>query len=81
MRALRLLLAGLLVAAALVAGFFAAAVILGVGMAGYALQLFMSRPGKGKPRRPQTPGRASPMRTDDVIEVVATKVPVEKSEG
>ena len=80
MRALRLLLAGLLVVTALVAGFFAAAVILVTGLVGYVVQLFMHLTGKAQPRAPHSTGRTSPLRTDDVIDVVATKVPTEKIE-
>ena len=76
MRALRLLLAGLLAAMALVAGFFAAVVILVTGLMGYVVQLFMRMTGKARPR----PSRPSPLSKGDVIDVVATKVPTEKIE-
>ncbi len=81
MRILRLLLAGLLVVTALVAGFFAAVVILVTGMVGYVAQLFTRRPVSVRGRPSQSSGQASPLRTDDVIDVVATKVPTEKIEG
>ena len=80
MRALRLLLAGLLVVTALVAGFFAAAVILVTGMLGYVVQLFMRLSGKARPRPVQASGRVSPLSKGDVIDVVATNVPTEKVE-
>ena len=80
MRVLRLLLAGLLVVTALMAGFFAAVVILVTGMAGYVTQLFMRMTGTSRPRSAQASGRVSPLSKGDVIDVVATKVPTEKIE-
>jgi len=81
MRLLRVLLAGLITVTALVAGFFAAAVILFTGVAAYLLQLFW-RPRPPAQRSPaQETNRPSPLRTDDVIDVVATKVPTDSSKN
>ena len=80
MRVLRLLLAGLLVVTALMAGFFAAVVILVTGMVGYVVQLFMRLTGKTQSRPSRSSVRPSPLSTDDVIDVVATKVPTDKIE-
>ena len=80
MRLLRLVLAGLIAATVLVAGFFAAAVIVVAGLVAYLMQLIWKRNGsvQAGPRRGMN--RASGMRTDDVIDVVATKVPADQSE-
>ena len=80
MRALRLLLAGLLAAMALMAGFFAAVVILVTGLVGYVVQLFLRLTGKAQPRPSRSSARPSPLSKGDVIDVVATKVPTEKIE-
>ena len=79
MRVLRLLLAGLLVVTALVAGFFAAAAILVTGMVGYVAQLFLRLTGKTPLRPAQASGRVSPLSKGEVIDVVAT-IPKEKIE-
>ena len=80
MRFLRLVLAGLIAATVLVAGFFAAAVIVVAGLVAYLLQLVWKR----KHSIPVGPGRGTnrptEMRTDDVIDVVATKVPTDQRE-
>lgn len=81
MRLLRVLLAGLITATALVAGFFAAVVILVTGAVAYVVQLFWKRPPSGRPGPGRGMNRPSPLRTDDVIDVVATKVPPEPPGG
>ena len=80
MRFLRLVLAGLIAATVLVAGFFAAAVIVVAGLVAYLVQLVWKRKGsvQAGPRRGMN--RPSAMRTDDVIDVVATKVPTDRGE-
>ena len=75
MRVLRLLLAGLIAVTVLVAGFFAAAAIVIAGLVGYLVQLVFGRPRPIRSRPGSTPNRHSEMRTDDVIDVVATEVP------
>ena len=81
MRALRLLLVGVLAITAMVAGLFAVAVIILTGLTGYVAQLFWRRPGSVRSRPTQGPSRQSSMRTDDVIDVIATKVPAERIEN
>lgn len=80
MRLLRVLLAGLITVTALVAGFFAAAVILLTGVVAYVVQLFWKRPPPTQPGPARGVNRPSPLRTDDVIDVVATKVPTDQGE-
>jgi hypothetical protein len=59
----------------LLAGAFAAVVILFTGMVGYIIQLFR-RQGGSQPAGPMPPSaRRSPMGRGDVIDVVATQVP------
>jgi hypothetical protein len=76
MRALRILVAGLVGLAAMLAVMFAATVVFLTGLAAYILQLFGSktRPAGGPPPPNRTP---PPRRTDEVIDVVATKVPAD----
>ena len=75
MPVLRLILAGLIALAALVAGMMAAALVVFTRLMGYMVQLFRPKP------RPATfdptagPHRRPAMKTDEVIDVVATKVP------
>ena len=75
MRLLRLLLAGVIAVAVLMAGFFAAAVVVLAGLVGYGMQLVRGMVGGGSPRRPVAANRTRPRPMDDVIEVEATKVP------
>lgn len=70
---LRLLLAGLVALAAMAAVFFTAVVVLFTGLAAWVVQLFRGRPAPVRSSRP--PNRVVPRPTDDVIEVVTTKVP------
>lgn len=75
MRFLRLVLAGLVAVAAVVAVLFTAVVVLVTGMAAYVLQLFR-RPANPAPSAPaHGAGRHSMGQTDDVIDVVTTKLP------
>ena len=75
MRVLRLLLAALIAATVLVAGFFAAAAIIIAGLVGYLVQLVFGRPRGVRSRPASVPTDRSPgMRSDDVIDVVATEV-------
>ena len=80
MRALRLILAGLIAATVLVAGFFAAAVIMVTGLVANVVRLFFGKPGLSRSRPSQPSNRHPNMRTDDVIDVVATKVPADQNE-
>ena len=80
MRLLRVLMAGLITVAALVAGFFAAVVILVTGAVAFVVQLFWKRQPPTQPGSARGMNRPSPLRTDDVIDVVATKVPTDTSE-
>lgn len=73
MRVLRLMVAGLIAIAAMVAVFFAAVVVFFTGLAAYVLQLFRKHPAPSG----SAPNRRTTMRTDDAIDVVSTKVPEE----
>jgi hypothetical protein len=80
MRFLRLMVAGLIGIAAMVTVFLAAVVVIFTGLAAYLLQLF----GVRRPAKPADPARApnrppAPNRTDEVIDVVTTKVPEESA--
>ena len=75
MRVVRLILAGLIAVAAMVAVLFTAAVVLFTGLAGYVVQLFRKQTGAAQSGPP--PNRRTTMRTDDAIDVVTTKVPDE----
>ena len=74
-RILRVLLAGLITLTALLAGAFAAAVILFTGLVGFLIQLFWRKGGAPSSRPQPTPPGRSAMRTGDAIDVVATQVP------
>lgn len=78
---LRLLLAGLVALAAMAAVLFTALVVLFTGLVGFVAQLFR---GPRDPVRPASgpagvPPRRTNLRTDDVIDVEATKVPEDKA--
>lgn len=73
MRALRLIVAGLIAIAAMAAVLLTAIVVFFTGLAGYVVQLFRKGPGPGQPG--PRPGRPPAMRTDDAIDVVTTRVP------
>ena len=75
MRVLRLVLAGLIALAAMVAVMFAAAVVFLTGLAGYVAQLFGTRSHSAPAGTARETARRTPMRTDDAIDVVTTKVP------
>jgi hypothetical protein len=80
MRVLRILVAGLIAIAAMVAVMFAALVVFFTGLAAFVLQLFGVRrnsPPVAAGGPTPTPGRPPGTRTDDVIDVVTTKVPDE----
>lgn len=70
---LRLLLAGLVALAAMVAVLFTAAVVLFTGMAGFVAQLFRGKPPSPRPARHPDPAPRGP--AEDVIDVEATRVP------
>ena len=70
---LRLLLAGLVALAAMAAVFFTAVVVVVAGLAALVLRLVQRRPGPGRSTR--SPNRVVPRRTDEIIDVEATKVP------
>lgn len=73
---LRLLFAGLLALFAMFAVVFTAAVMLFTGLVGWVVQLFGGeRPGPVRPRPAPPPRRRTNLRTDDAIDVEATKVP------
>jgi len=67
MRILRLLLAGLIGVTVLVAGLFAAVLVVITGLVGYLMQLLRGKPIPSQPAR--APNRRSSMRADDVIDV------------
>jgi len=79
MRVLRILVAGLVGLAAMIAVFLAAAVVVVTGVVAWAVQLF----------RPDHPASAAPARTapgapaarGEPIDVVATRVPTDSSGG
>ncbi len=77
MRALRLVLAGLVAFAAVVAVLLTAAVVLVTGLAAYVVQLFR-KPTSLAQSAPRTgTDRRSTVQTDDVIDIVSTKLPGE----
>jgi len=80
MRLLRVLLAGLITVAALVAGFFAAVVILVTGAVAFVVQFFWKRQPPTQPGPARGMNQPAPRRTDDVIDVVATKVSTDPTE-
>jgi len=69
MRILRLLLAGLIGATVLVAGLFAAVLVVITGLVGYVVQLLRGKSLPPQPGRTHAPNRPPTMRTDDVIDV------------
>lgn len=71
---LRLLLAGLVALAAMVAVFFTAAAVMFAGLVGYVAQLF--RPRRAKPGAP-LPERGPRHGSGEIIDIEATKVPDE----
>ena len=75
MRVVRLILAGLVAVAAVLAVLFTAAVVVFTGLVAYVVQLFRPRTGPAQPGPPHAPNRQPTMRTDDAIDVVTTKVP------
>ena len=76
MRALRLLVAGLVAVAAMAAVLLAALVVFFTGLAALVLQFFQARPRPAPAGRPPAPPQP-PRRTDEVIDVVTTKVPAD----
>ena len=77
MRVLRIIFAGLMALAVLIAGVLTAGVVILAGLAAYVMQLFRGNAGVARPIRPEKTNRESATRTDDVIDVETTKVPVE----
>ena len=78
MRALRILVAGLIGLAAMVAVMFAAAVVFLAGAAAYIMQLFGGKPIAARPSGPVPPGRTPPPGSaGEIIDVVSTKVPAD----
>jgi len=77
MRALRILVAGLVAVAAMVAVMFAAAVVFLTGLAGYVAQLFGAARDPIPTSQARAPKRRTAMRTDDAIDVITTTVPDE----
>ena len=69
MRFLRLLLAGLIGVAVLVAGLLAAALVVLTGLVAYVVQLFRGRTAPAGPAQTRAPSSQPAMRTDDVIDV------------
>ena len=69
MRFLRLVLAGFIALAVMVAGLFVAAVVVLTGLAAYVVQLFRGKTVPAGPCQPQAPNHQPIMRTDDVIDV------------
>jgi hypothetical protein len=76
---IRLLFAGFVALLALVAVAFTAIVVLFTGLMGWVAQWFRGKP--PAPRAAPSPNRraTAPMRSDDVIDVVATDVPNDRS--
>lgn len=80
MRVLRLLVAGMIAIAAMVAVMFAALVVFFTGLAAFVLQLFGVRKNSPPAAAGPTPARRPPdRRMDEVIDVVSTKVPDESA--
>lgn len=78
---LRLILAGLVALFAMLAVVFTAAVMLFTGLVGWVMQRFGGGAGPARPRAAPRPPRRTNLRTDDVIEVEATKVPDDAAGG
>jgi hypothetical protein len=80
MRVLRLMVAGLIAIAAMVAVMFAAMVVFFTGLVAFVLQLFGVRKNSPPVATGPSPARRPPdRRIDDVIDVVSTKVPDESA--
>ncbi len=78
MRALRILVAALIGLAAMVAVFLAAVVVFFAGLAALVLHFFRGRPAPARPGGQPSPNRTPPSgRTEEIIEVVSTKVPAD----
>ena len=77
MRVLRIMVAGLIAVAAVGAVFLTAVVVFFTGLAAYLMQLLRPRAGPTPSGSPPAANRRPAMRTDDAIDVVATKVPDE----
>jgi hypothetical protein len=76
MRFLRLIVAGLIAVAAMVAVLFAAAVVFLTGLMAFVLQLFgVRKNAPPTPAAPATDRQPQVMRDADAIEVETTKVP------
>ena len=73
MPVVRLLLAGLVAVFAVLATFFTALLVLLTGLAAWVVQLFRRKPAPGPPGPSSVHSPRG--RTDDVIDVVTTKVP------
>lgn len=78
MRALRILVAGLVALAAMLAVFLAAAVVVVTGAAAWVLQLF--RPVQ-RASTPAAPAAQRPPARSEAIDVVATRVPFDPPGG
>lgn len=77
MRALRLIVAGLIAVVALLSVLFAAVVVVFTGLVAYVVQLFR-RPAGPTPAGPApAPRRPTRIRMDDAIDVVTTKAPAD----
>jgi hypothetical protein len=72
---LRLLFAGLVALFAMLAVVFTAAVVLFSGLVAWLVQLFGGNAGSARTRPGPTAPRRTNLRTDDAIDVEATKVP------
>ena len=77
MRFLRLLLAGMIATAVLVAGFFAAAVLLLTGLIGYVVQRVRGQPAPKPTDQSTPPNRERPLASGEVIDVEVTKIPAD----
>lgn len=75
MAVLRLLLGALVALFALIAGLFAAAVVLISAMVGFVAMLFRPKPDPRAPVQQPVPHQQPRMGSDGVIDIVATKVP------
>ncbi|MBI2498540.1 MAG: hypothetical protein HYV75_11690 [Opitutae bacterium] len=77
MRALRLIVAGLIAIGAVLAVVFAAIVVFFTGLAAYVLQLFRPKTRPTQSGATTATDRPAVMRDDEAIDVVTTKVPDE----
>jgi hypothetical protein len=80
MRVMRVVLAGLVAIAAVVAVLFISGVVVFIGLAAYVVQLFRRRTGSAQPRPPHASNRQPAARTDDAIDVIATRLPADPPE-